>query len=183
MNLLNIIVLIGIVLFLIIIIWYISTLNRLTRASVKIEESLSGIDIALAKRYEVLTKMIEVVKGYAKHEKEVLFEVVKLRKDMPLSSKCKANKAMDDNMKKINVIAENYPELKASENFKLLEKAILDVEEHLQASRRCYNSNVTIYNQLILSFPISIVAKNKKMTEKDFFEVLENEKENVKIEL
>ena len=67
--------------------------------------------------------------------------------------------------------------------YKELQKAIVDVEEHLQASRRCYNANVSIYNQLIVSFPINLVAKNKKMTKKDFFEIEESKKENVKIEL
>ena len=70
---------------LIFVIWYISTYNKLNRYIIKIDESLSGIDIALTKRYDILTKMIEVVKGYTKHEKEVLFEVIKLRKNMNIN--------------------------------------------------------------------------------------------------
>ncbi len=167
----------------IIVLWYISTSNKLNRAVVKIDESLSGIDVALTKRYDVLTKMIDVVKAYAKHEKETLFEVINLRKDMSIQEKNEANKAMDENMKKINIVVENYPELKSSENYKTLQQSIADVEEHLQAARRLYNSNVSLFNQLLVTFPTSSIAKNKGMTKKDFFEADETKKEDVKIDL
>lgn len=167
----------------IIVLWYISTSNKLNRAVVKIDESLSGIDVALTKRYDVLTKMMDVVKAYAKHEKETLFEVINLRKDMTIQEKNEANKAMDENMKKINIVAENYPELKSSENYKTLQQSIADVEEHLQAARRLYNSNVSLFNQLLVTFPTSSIAKNKGMTKKDFFEADETKKEDVKIDL
>ena len=171
------------VLILIIIIWYISTSNKLNRSVVKIDEALSGIDVALTKRYDVLTKMIDVVKSYTKHEKDTLFEIIKLRKDMSIKERNDANHAMDENLKKINVLAESYPELKSSENYKTLQQSIADVEEHLQAARRLYNSNVSLYNQLLVSFPTSSIAKNKGMTKKEFFEADEAKKEDVKIEL
>ena len=117
--------------------------NNLNKALVKIDEADSGIDVALTKRYDVLTKMIETVKGYAKHEKEVLFDVVKIRKGMTIEEKNEANKQMDETLSKINVLAENYPDLKASENFKTLQDSITDVEEHLQAARRLYNANIS----------------------------------------
>lgn len=168
---------------LIFMIWYISTSNKLNRCVVKIDEALSGIDVALTKRYDVLTKMIDVVKSYAKHEKETLFEVIKLRKDMSIKERNDATRAMDDNLRKINVVVESYPELKSSENYKTLQQSIADVEEHLQASRRLYNSNVSLYNQLLVSFPTSSIAKNKGMTKKEFFEADEIKKEDVKIDL
>ena len=173
---------IGIVV-LIIVAWFISTSNKLNRAVVKIDEALSGIDVALTKRYDVLTKMIDVVKAYAKHEKETLFEVINLRKDMTIQERNEANKAMDENFKKINVVAESYPELKSSENYKTLQQSIADVEEHLQAARRLYNSNVSSFNQLLVTFPTSSIAKSKGMTKKDFFEADEVKKEDVKIDL
>lgn len=165
------------------IVWYIATSNKLNRLVVKIDESLSGIDVALTKRYDVLTKMVEVVKSYAKHEKETLFEVIKLRDNMSLKEKSEANQAMDQNFEKINIIAENYPELKSSENYKSLQQSIVDVEEHLQAARRLYNSNVSLYNQHLVSFPTSCIAKNKGMVKKDFFEIDEIKRNDVKIEL
>lgn len=168
---------------LIVVIWYISTLNKLNRMIVKVDESLSGIDVALTKRYDVLTKMIDVVKGYAKHEKDTLFEVIKLRSNMTLKEKSKANQVMDENLKKINIVAESYPELKSSENYKALQLSISDVEEHLQAARRLYNSNVSLYNQLLVTFPSSLVANNKGMTKKEFFEADEIKREDVKIDL
>ena len=171
------------VIILIFIIWYISTSNKLNRAVVKIDEALSGIDVALTKRYDVLTKMIDVVKTYAKHEKETLFEVIKLRDNMSIKERNDANRAMDENLRKINVAVENYPELKSSENYKTLQQSIVDVEEHLQAARRLYNSNVSLYNQLLVSFPTSSIAKNKGMIKKDFYETDEIKKEDVKINL
>ena len=96
-----------VVIVLILIVWYISTSNKLNRALIKIDEAFSGIDVALAKRYDVLTKMIAVVKGYAKHEKETLFEVIKLRDNMSIKEMNDANRAMDENFRKINVVAEN----------------------------------------------------------------------------
>ena len=172
-----------VVLILIFAIWYISVSNKLNRAVVKIDEASSGIDVALTKRYDVLTKMIEVVKSYAKHEKETLFDVIKLRDNMSMKEKSEANHLMDENFKKINIVAENYPELKSSENYNTLQKSITDVEEHLQAARRLYNSNISLYNQMIVSFPTSVIAKNKGMVKKDFFEVDEIKKEDVKINL
>lgn len=182
MNLTTILIIIGIII-LCIIAWYISVSNKLNRAVVKIDESLSGIDVALTKRYDVLTKMIDVVKAYAKHEKETLFEVINLRKGMSIQERNDANHVMDENFRKINVVAENYPELKSSENYKTLQQSIADVEEHLQASRRLYNSNVSIYNQLLVSFPTSSIAKSKGMIKKEFFEADEIKKEDVKIKL
>ena len=182
MELTTILIIVGIVLF-VLVIWYISVSNKLNRAVVKIDESLSGIDVALTKRYDVLTKMIDVVKAYAKHEKETLFEVINLRKDMSIQEINDVNKAMDENFKRINVVAENYPELKSSENYKTLQQSIADVEEHLQASRRLYNSNVSLFNQMLVTFPTSSIAKSKGLNKKDFFEADETKKEDVKIDL
>ena len=168
---------------LIFIIWRITTSNKLNRAIIRIDAAVSGIDVALAKRYDVLTEMSKVVKAYTKHEEETILEAINLRKDMTINEKNEANKAMDQSYQKINVVAESYPELKANENFKLLQKAIMDVEEHLQAARRLYNTNVSIYNQLIVTFPTNLVAKSKSMTKKDFFTAEESKKENVQLKL
>lgn len=171
------------VIVLIILITFIAISNKLNRAIVKIDEASSGIDVALTKRYDVLTKMIEVVKSYAKHEKETLFEVIKLRKNMTVEEKNEANKVMDENMNKINILAESYPELKSNENYNTLQKSIVDVEEHLQASRRFYNSSVSIFNQMIVTFPTSLIAKSKGLVKKEFFEADNIKKEDVKINL
>lgn len=96
---------------LVFLLWYIATSNKLNRTVVKIEEADSGIDVALTKRYDVLTKMIDTVKAYSKHEKETMFEVINLRKGMTLEEKNKENSKMSHNFEKINIIAESYPDL------------------------------------------------------------------------
>lgn len=175
-------VIVGIVvLILVIIISIISMINKINRTLVKIDEADSGIDVALAKRYDVLTKMIEVVKAYSKYEKETIFEVINLRNKMNIQEKIIVNNKMNENFNRINAISENYPELKASENYKILQQSVLDVEEHLQAARRLYNSNVSLYNQLIVSIPTCIIAKVKKLQKKDFFEADEEANESIRI--
>lgn len=170
-------------LLIVMLLYYVVISNKLNKSIVKIDEAFSGIDIALMKRYDVLTKMIDVVKSYTKHEKETLFEIIRLRKNMSLEEKTEANDVMDKNFKKINITVENYPELKSSENYKVLQHSISDVEEHLQAARRLYNSNVSLYNQIISSFPSSIIAKIKNMTKKKFFETETIKRNDIKINL
>ena len=177
------IIILIIIIILIFTIWYIITSNKLNKALIRIDGAISGIDIALEKRYDVLTEMAKIVKAYSKYEKEIILETISLRKDMSINEKSETNKVMDESYQKINAVAEAYPELKANENFKILQKAIMDVEEHLQAARRIYNSNVSTYNQLIVTFPTNTIAKKKGMTKKDFFKAEETKKENAKIKL
>ena len=150
--------------------WYFSTYNGIKTTELKVSEALSGIDVALTKRYDVLTKMLDTVKAYKAYEKETLTELVALRSGMSMNERNNASRQMDNLTSEIRLLAENYPELKSSENFIQLQKAISDVEEHLQASRRLYNANVTDYNRRIVTFPSSIVAGMMGATQKSFFE-------------
>lgn len=179
MNAVGILLGIIIVLALVCLIGYISILNNLNRSIVKIDEADSGIDVALLKRHDVLTKMLDVVKAYTKHEKETLFEIVNLRKGMTTQEKSDASAAMDQQIKSLNIVAENYPQLLSSENYKTLQVAIADTEEHLQAARRLYNAAVSSYNQKIVSFPSSAVASMKGMVKRDFFETSDESKQDV----
>lgn len=179
--LLSLLIILGIII-LIIVIMVVSISNKIEKAIIKVDEASSDIDVALTKRYDVLTKMIEVAKGYAKHEKETLFKVIEIRKGMSVEEQNKANAEMTEQLGKINILAESYPDLKASENFKTLQQAIADVEEHLQAARRLFNANVSSYNQIIKVFPNSIIANSKGCTQKEFFVAEEAKKEDVKIE-
>jgi LemA protein len=164
------------------ILWYISTMNRFARLSVKVAESDSGIDVALTKRYDTLTKMLDVTKGYAKHEAETLANIVKMRGGMSIGERGEANRKMDELEGRINVLAEAYPELRSSDNFRQLQIAVTEVEEHLQAARRIYNMNVSAFNQLLASWPASIVGGMKGHAPKEFFEAEERKKEDVKME-
>ncbi len=163
--------------------WGISTSNRFKVLLVKITEAKSGIDVALTKRYDTLTKLMDVVKAYTKHETELFEKVIKLRSGMSMAEKNEANNLMDEAVKKINVVAENYPELRSSENYKQLQEAIVDAEDHLQASRRVYNMNVSSFNQAIAVFPASIIAGRASYNPKEFFEAESIKSEDVKINL
>lgn len=175
---------VGIILFfvILIIIWYIGVSNSIKVAALKVDESESGIDVALTKRYDVLTKMLDAVKGYQKHERSVLSELVALRAGMSMTEKKAANAAMDKVSRDISVFAEGYPQLKANTNFVELQKAIVDVEEHLQAARRLYNSNVNAYNTKLVVFPTSIVAKNMGAVKRELFEADEQKRQDVKMQ-
>ena len=128
------------------------------------------------------TKMLEVVKGYQQHEKEILTEVIKLRSGMTMQERNTANQQMDTAFGRINLLAENYPELKSSNNFIQLQNAILDTEEHLQAARRLYNANVTAFNEKIVTFPNSIVAGSMGAVAKEFFEAEAVKRQDVKMQ-
>lgn len=165
--------------------WYIGTMNSLRQLEVKVEEAESGIDVALTKRFDVLTKIVNTVKGYAKHEAETFENVTKWRAGLPqklsLAEKQEFMSKMDAVQSGINVAVEAYPELKAEKLFSNLQASIADVEEHLQAARRLYNSNVSTINSRIVTFPTSIVAGMINLTKKEFFEAESAKREDVEI--
>lgn len=180
-------VIIVVVVLLVVLIWFFSVYNTFIRLRTKIDEAESGIDVALTKRFDVLTKMVDVVKGYAKHEKETLENVIKLRNQVhaggtSISQKQEMTQAMNDAMRAINVVVEQYPDLKANDNFKQLQVTIVDVEEHLQASRRLYNSNVSLYNQKVQMIPTNIVAGIMGLTTREFFEADVEKRQDVKMD-
>lgn len=175
-------VIIGVIVF-VLLIWYISTLNGLRQTKVKIREAVSGIDVALTKRYDVLTKMVDVAKSYATFEKATILEAIKLRSGMSMTERNKASEAMTQAAKELNFLAENYPQLHANENFRQLQVAIMDVEEHLQGARRAYNSNVSLLNRKIVSFPTSIVAGMAGITQEEFFQAEDSKRADVNVNI
>lgn len=162
--------------------WYIATINHFARLAVKITESDSGIDVALTKRFDTLTKMLDVTKAYARHESETLGNLVKLRRGMSLAERSEASNRMDEATGQINILAENYPQLRSSENFRELQRSIAEAEEHLQASRRIYNMNVSSFNQLLASWPAGVVGNSRGYGPKEFFAAEEAKKRDVKME-
>ncbi len=179
-------IVIVVILLVIILGWYISTMNNLRRLEIKVEESLSGIDIALTKRFDVLTKMLDTTKGYAKHEAETLENVIKWRNGIPADATLEQKSEFASSLSKVanglNVVVEQYPDLKANDMFGKLQNAIRDTEEQLQAARRIYNSNVTTINNLIVSWPSSIVARKINVQRKAFFEAEESKRADVKMD-
>lgn len=164
---------------------YIGLVNKLRRLEVMVDEGLSGIDVALTKRFDVLTKMLDTTKAYAKHEAETLIKVISARNknisSLPISEKEKLATDLDNVQAKINVIAEQYPNLKSDLVFSNLQKSIMDVEEHLQAARRLYNGNVRFLNEAIVSFPTSYIANKKNIKKRDFFTAEANKRDDIKM--
>jgi LemA protein len=163
------------------VIWLISTSNGFKRNSIKIGEALSGIEVALTKRYDILTKLLEVAKGFAAHETKLFTQVIELRRGMSVSEINEKSSQMDAMSARIFAVAENYPELRSAEVFRELQAGIGDAEEHLQAARRLYNSNVTAYNTAAEVFPSSMVAKFQRLQKHDFFIAEAPKREDVKM--
>ena len=165
----------------IVVIWYIATMNGIRAAMLKVDEADSGIDVALTKRYDVLTKQLAVVKEYASHESKTLFETIRLRSGMTLNEKMDAANKMNEVSKQFGVTLEAYPQLRSSDNFMALQNSITDVEEHLQAARRLYNANATAYNTKIVMFPASIVAEAMGAQQRDLFEAEDYKRQDVEM--
>ena len=171
---------------LIIILWFIGVMNRLRQLELKVNEAESGIDVALTKRFDMLTKMLQTTKGYAKHEAETLENVVKWRQGIPKEATLKDKEEFFNQLNQvaqgINVVVEKYPDLKANTVFMELQSAVANTEEHLQAARRLYNANVTTINTIIVTFPQSIVANMIKMEKKPYFEAEEQKRQDVQFD-
>ena len=176
-----------IVLVLVFAIWFISVSNKFNTMKVKIEEANAGIDVALQKRYDTLTKLVDVVKGYAKHEKATLEEVTKLRNsvydNMSNDDKIKTNEQLAEDIPKIMALAESYPDLKASESFKDLSKQLTKVEDDIANSRKYYNGVVRMFNNKVEMVPNNIFAILFGYRPKAMFQASENERDNVKVGL
>ena len=129
--------------------WLIKTVNGFQKKEIRVQESLSGIEVALTKRYDLLTKMLSTAKGYMEHERELFTRTIELRRGMSVGELAEADQKMDMLSGRFFAVAEGYPELRSSEVFVELQKGIRDAEEHLQAARRLYNASVADYNTAI----------------------------------
>ena len=161
--------------------WIITTRNSFARLLVKIKEAESGIDVALTKRYDVLTKLLDITKGYAAHEKEILTKTAEFRSGSTLREKEAFNSELTEAFHRISVVAENYPQLTADRSFKELQMSVADVEEHLQAARRAYNGNVSVYNQKLITFPSNVIADSMGLEPVDFFQAEESKRQDVEM--
>ena len=168
-------------------VWLAFTYNSLVRMRVRAKEALSDIDVQLKRRFDLIPNIVETVKGYAKHEKQVLENVTKARADVgknegdPLAREGAEN-MLSSTLKTLFAVAENYPDLKANANFLDLQRELSDTENKIQASRRFYNTTVRDLNTKIQSFPVNMVAKMLGFAELVFFETeTAEEKEVVKV--
>ena len=159
--------------------WCIKTVNDFKKKEIRVQEGLSGVEVALTKRYDMLIKMLDTAKGYMAHESELFTKVIELRRGMSVAEMNDAQQQMDALRGKIFAVAENYPELRSSDVFVELQRGIRDAEEHLQAARRLYNSNVTAYNTAIAMFPAKLLAGPRQP--KEFFAADASKREDVKM--
>ncbi|MDH7601694.1 MAG: LemA family protein [Armatimonadota bacterium] len=177
------IVLVGIVA--VVVIWVIATYNRLVALRNQIDGAWAQIDVQLRRRYDLIPNVVETVKGYASHEKEV-FEKVAAARSAVMQAKGIEEQAQAQNMitqalKSLFAVAEAYPELKANENFLALQGELANTENQIAQTRELYNELVARYNTLIQSFPASIVASSFSFSEREYFPIDESAREAPKV--
>lgn len=175
--------LLGIIVVIALFLWLIY--NTLITAKMRVDESFSGIDVQLKRRSSLIPNLMESVKGYAAHEKEVFQRVTEARAQL-MQAGSPAQKAQADNMltgalKSLFAVAENYPELKANENFLQLQNELTDTEDKIAYSRQFYNGNVMDFNTKLKIFPNVLIAGMFNFKEVEFFEAEGEARENVKV--
>lgn len=159
--------------------------NRFVRMQNRCEEGWSGISVQLKRRYDLIPNLIECVKGYVKHEQTTLEHIVEKR-GAAINAASPAQKAAAENdltqsLKSLFALSEGYPDLKASSNFIELQNSLNTVEDDLQNARRYYNATVRDYNTAVDSFPSNLIAKQFGFAKKEFFDIDDTAKENVKV--
>lgn len=170
--------------------WLMFTHNTLIRSRNRVSEAYSDIDVQLKRRYDLIPNLVETVKGYMTHERETLTKLTEARAsamsvhDDPnasLQKKGEAENMLSQTLKSLFAVTENYPDLKASQNFLQLQDEISDTENKIQASRRFYNGNVRDFNTKIQVFPVNLVAGALSFKEAEFFKTDDAEKANVQV--
>ena len=160
--------------------------NKLIKMRNHADEAWSDIDVQLKRRYNLIPNIVETVKGYAAHEDSVFTKVTEARSNAinagDLHEQAKAENMLSGALKSLFAVAENYPDLKANENFMQLQNELVDTEDKIQAARRFYNGTVRDYNTKIQQFPNNLIAGTFKFEAKEFFEV-EDEKEKKNVEV
>ncbi len=154
---------------------YILIRNSMIGSRNRVDESWSGIDVQLKRRHDLVPNLVETVKGYATHERETFEKVTQARAQaMQASGPAESSQAeglLNAALTDLRAVAEQYPDLRATENFQQLSRNLSELEDEIQASRRIYNSNVQAYNTKIQIFPNSVVASTGGFTEREFFEI------------
>ncbi len=180
-------IIIGVVV--LIVLWVIFTYNRLVKLKNRAKEAWADIDVQLKRRYDLIPNLVKTVQGYAAHEKSVFENVTKARANAMKAEEtgdpkkvAEAENALSSTLKSLFAVSENYPQLRASENFLELQKELTDTEDKIQAARRFYNTNVKKINTKIESFPDKLIANIFNFEKRDFFEIKEAAaKEPVKV--
>jgi LemA protein len=156
---------------------FVLTRNSMIGARNRVDEAWSGIDVQLKRRHDLIPNLVETVKGYATHERETFEKVTAARADAMKAQGPAESSAAEGRLSAVlgdlRAVAENYPQLRATENFQQLSRNLSETEDEIQASRRIYNSNVQAYNTQIQKFPNSLVANSGGFEAREFFEITE----------
>lgn len=176
------VLILGLVVFALPAVWLAVTYNTLVSLRNYISESWSNVDTELKRRYDLIPNLVATVKGYASHEREVLERVIELRNHCAASHGSIADQARDENqlvdaLKRMFVLVENYPQLKADQHFLKLQQELVNTENRIQAARRFYNGNVRDYRNKCESFPSNLVAGMFNFKPEEFFSVPPSVKE------
>ena len=182
-SLIVILVIVGVVVLLII--WMIAMYNGLVGARQRVKEAFSGIDVQLKRRSSLIPNLVETVKGYAAHEREVLEAVTRARAQLD-NARTPGQAAQADNvltgaLRSLFAVAEAYPDLKANQNFLELQRELTDTEDKIAYSRQFYNGNVRDFNRRIQVFPSVMVARMFGFREEEYFEAQESERQDVRV--
>ncbi len=172
-----------IIILIVIFIILLSIYNSLIKKRNAVMQSRSSIDVYLTQRFDLIPNLVECVKGYSKHEKEIFEHIAKLRTEYDETKTLEKASELNNQINNLLVIGENYPELKSSENFLNLQKNLAKIEDQLQAARRLYNMDVTAYNTSIQVFPTNIIANIFRFKANELFQLEPGKSENIKINL
>ena len=169
----------------VIVVWLIAMYNGLITRKNRVEEASSDIDVQLKRRYELIPNLVNTVKGYAAHESGVFEKVTELRAGLitgTTAEKIATSNQLTETLKSLFAVAENYPELKANQNFLSLQADLTDTQDKIMASQRFYNANVRDFNTAIQVFPTNLIANSLGFSKFDFIEATETETQNVNVQ-
>ena len=168
------------------VLFFIVTYNSLVGKKNQVENAFASVDTMLKKRYDLIPNLVATVKQYAAHESDTLTEITDLRAkalsgNLTSDEQVEVNNQISKAMGGIMVAVENYPELKANENFLQLQRSLNEIEEQISAARRAFNASVTDYNNAIEMFPSNLVAGMMSYRRRQLFEIPSEERENVNV--
>lgn len=176
-------ILIGVLAFLVL--FVIIIYNGLIRLKNRIDNAWAQIDVQLKRRVDLIPNLVEAVKGYMKHERTVLQNITKARTSLlnakSVEGKARASNQLTDTLKTLFAVSENYPKLRANENFLQLQEELAGTENKIAYSRQHYNDMVMLFNTKIELFPNSIIARTLNFTKRQLFEIVESERKAVKV--
>ena len=171
----------------VVLLWAVFSFNRLIALRNRAEEGWSGIDVQLRRRYDLIPNLVETVKGYASHERELFERVAEARARAMgatgVAEQASAENAVTTGLRQLLAVVESYPDLKASQNFLALQEELTGTESKIAYARQFYNDQVRLLNTKVQSFPTNVLARSFGVTEREFFEIDDPARGPVRVDL